>query len=131
MTRAELEQMADLDKTIKRMEEKEEELFARVTSITAILSDMPKAHSDRDRMAEYVAQAEELRAEFAGVIADYTRLYIRYMRATQVLKHRESEVLRLKYEKRLNWQKIAQRMNYSESRAQAIHREALEKIAGF
>lgn len=131
MTRIELERMSDLNKMITYLERKKEELFERQIHITQILSDMPKGNAHYDKLAEYVAQIEELDLGFAGVIAEHSELFLRYIRATSVLKDRERRILRMKYEDRMSWPKIARRMNYSESRCKGIHREAIEKIKGY
>lgn len=131
MTRIELERMADLNKTITDLERKKEELFERQIRITQFLSDMPKSHTHYDKMAAYVAQVEEIEIAFADVIAEHSALLIRYYRAVATLKEREREILKLKYEERKSWRRIAAALNYSESRAQGIHREALKKIQDF
>lgn len=131
MTRNDLERMAGLNKQIQDLERKKEELFDRQIRITQFLSDMPKGHTHYDKMAAYVAQLEEIEIEFADVIAEHSALLIRYYRAVANLKDREREVLKLKYEERKSWRQITMKMNYSESRAQEIHREALAKIKDF
>lgn len=131
MTRIELERMSDLNRMITYLERKKEELFEKQIHITQILSDMPKGNAHYDKLAEYVAQLEELDFGYAGVITEHSNLFLRYIRATAVLKDRERRILRMKYEKRLNWTQIARQMSYSESRCKGIHREALNKIKGF
>ena len=131
MTRIELERMADLNETIEDLERKKEELFKRQIRITQFLSDMPKSHTHYDKMAAYVSQLEEIEVAFADVIAEHSALLIRYYRAVATLKEREREILKLKYEERKSWRQITMKMNYSESRAQEIHREALAKIKDF
>ena len=131
MTRIELERMADLDESMEALKLRKRILFERRTDIAVHYSDTPGAHMYNDQLAEYVAKIEELEAEYSNLILEHGELYIRFARALEYLKLRERQVLKLKYEKRYGWKKVASTMYYSESRVKAIHRAALEKIRDF
>ena len=131
MTRIELERMADLDESMEALKLRKRILFERRTDIAVHYSDTPGAHMYNDQLAEYVAKIEELEAEYSNLILEHGELYIRFARALEYLKLRERQVVKLKYEKRYGWKKVASTMYYSESRVKAIHWAALEKIRDF
>ncbi len=131
MTKQELERMADLNEIIGQLKKKKEQLFESRTSLAIHYSDMPKAQNYEDPMAEYVARLEEYELQLAEVIDEHAALYIRYARAVADLRYRERQVLRLRYERRIGWKKIAKIIGYAESRVYEIHRDALEKIRKF
>lgn len=131
MTRIELERMADLDETMESLKLRKQMLFERRTDIAVHYSEAPGAHSYNDQLAEYVARISELEEEYSDLILEHGELYIRFARALEYLKLRERQVLKLKYEKRYGWKKVARTMYYSESRVKAIHKSALEKIRDF
>ena len=131
MNRQEIERMNDLDKMIQQLERKRRELRERRMSITASISDMPKSHSEADRMAEYVAALDEIDREYAEIIAEHEQLYVRYARAISSLMHRERRVLYLRYHECFKWEKIARIIHYSVNGAQYIHDKALKKIEPF
>ena len=64
MTKADLERMQDLSLIVKHLEWKKQQLFNRVTSMSQILSDLPKTHRQRDRMAEYMESLEEIENKY-------------------------------------------------------------------
>ena len=131
MTRNELERMADLGERLKKLKERENDLRESVQGLTAILSDMPKANSRHDKMAEYVARLEEIRAEYAEMISEHEELQIRYDKAVLVLNRKERKVLELRYETGFGWQRIAWKLHFSESHVFKLHREALKKVSEF
>lgn len=128
MNRQEIERMNDLDKMIQQLERKRKELRERRMSITASISDMPKSHSEADRMAEYVAALDEIDREYAEIIEEHERLYVRYARAISSLRHLERQIIKFRYESRMPWRKIARIVHYSEQWVQELHKEALKKI---
>lgn len=131
MTKQELERINDLDLMIKQLERKRDELRERRMSITVTISDTPRSHSERDKMAEYMAELDEVEREYAGILAEHERLYVRYARAISSLRHRERRVLYLRYHECLKWEKIARIIHYSVNGAQYIHDKALKKIEPF
>ena len=60
MNKQELERINDLDLMIKQLERKRDELRERRMSITVTISDTPRSHSDHDKMAEYMAELDEI-----------------------------------------------------------------------
>lgn len=131
MNRQEIERMNDLDKMIQQLERKRKELRERRMSISASISDMPRSHSESDRMAEYVAQLDEIDREYADIIAEHELLYIRYAKAISSLRHIERQILKFRYESHLSWKKIARTVHYTERWVLRIHHEALKKIEPF
>ena len=131
MTRNELERMSDLGESIKKLKERENDLMESVQGLTAILSDMPKAHSHYDKLAGYVVRLEEIRAEYADMITEHENLRIRYDKAVLVLNRKERKVIELRYESNFGWQRIAWKLHFSESHVFKLHREALKKVADF
>ena len=131
MTRKELERMSDLGYQLKKLKAREDDLRESVQGLTTILSDMPKANSHYDKMAEYVTRLEEIRAEYADMIAEHEDLQLRYAKAVLVLNRKERKVLELRYESGFGWQRISWKLHFSESHVFRLHKTALEKVKDF
>lgn len=84
--------------------------------------------AQHDRMAEYVSRVDELEHRYMDALLNYKERYLKLVEMISTLPFRESEIIRLKYQKGYNWKRICRETNYSESRAQQIHREALKRM---
>ena len=111
---------------IKRIDEELKEVREIKTSISQMLNDgMPHCHRRGD-MSGYAAKFDTLEREL--IEERYSRIMI-YLdiskRINRIKKESERDVLFYRYIRRMEWDKIAERMSYSERQVFRIHGMAL------
>lgn len=124
----ELRQIRHLDHEIKFMLEQLEELETSLTRISPVLSDMPKAASDRDKMADGICRIVELKNTINARIDyfyDYKRTVTEIINKIENPAYRRILAIRYFKERDNNFEDIAVAISYSYHRTVRMHGEAL------
>lgn len=91
-----------------------ERLRSRAEYTQQQLGECGRSDPMRDRLAEYVAELDELERQLTGeMIAQEKQLVIVDAELTKLPENQE-KVLRLRYFEGLSWKKVANRIGYSE-----------------
>ncbi len=74
----------------------------------------------RDRLAEYVAEIDELERELIGKVVTLERQMQEVDAALMALPENQERVLRLRYCEGFNWDKVAKQAHYSEGHCRKL-----------
>ena len=84
-----------------------------------------------DRIKEFSdQQVEQFERKVADRIKENEARKQRILRDITALPPVELDVIRMRYEKGWNWQRIVKELHYSETNVYRIHKRALERLAG-
>lgn len=114
MTREDLELIRTGRRRIENLTERIERLRAAHEGLTRQLTGLPSGDGDRDSLAQYVADLDDLERQLAQEVI----LLERQMQRTDVeinrLPAHQQQILRLRYYDALKWHEVAERAHYSE-----------------
>lgn len=121
----ELTQLRTLGAEMVEQAETAAALWARATSVTQHISDMPGGGPRQD-MADMVAAMVDMDRETAERVAAYSRLERDILaRICQIEDGRYRRLLVLRYMEGLSWEDVAEAMSYSRVQTFRLHGQAL------
>jgi len=82
----------------------------------------------RDRLAEYVAELDELERELTGEVITLERAVMVVDHALTMLPRNQEIVLRLRYCEGLSWRRVAKHAGYGERNCYKIHARYLKSV---
>lgn len=119
----------DADREINDLLLEKEKTMARLTKITATISDMPKGGGDTDKMTSGVDKLISLDKEIdakVDALVDFRREIVRYI--SKLDSDNQKRVLRLRYVDGMKWDRIAVEMGYEIRQITRIHGYALANL---
>lgn len=124
-----LRQAYKLDRRLQREQRKLEQLQSKVRYVSPSFEGMG-GHGSGDKMSKAVADIIERTQRVQELTATYTARYGEIEQAIHSL-HDDvlEEVLELRYLQYMKWDKIAERMNYTERHITRLHGIALKKMS--
>lgn len=131
ITKTELNRVRHTAERVKSLEWRIQRLNDSVMQCTAQLTGMPHGGSSNDRMAEYVAQAEQLEQKYRDLVLELTREQLRIETAFDRLPEQQARIMRLRYIDYTNersWRKISRIVHLSEGHCMNIHTAALKRL---
>ena len=131
ITKTELNRVRHTAERVRSLEWRIQRLKDQVTQCTAQLTGMPHGGSSADRMAEYVAQAEQLQERYTKLVLELTQEQLRIERAFDRLPEQQARIMRLRYIDYTNeysWRKISRVVHLSEGHCANIHTAALKRL---
>lgn len=119
-------ELQELKRRIEYLEEQKERVRAQMESSTAILKDMPKGSTLKDKIAEGIVKLFEIQEELNNKVVQYN-ITARNMEAkiSELENPGERMVMRLRYIDGLDWQSIAVVLSYSVDHCFTLHRKAM------
>lgn len=121
----ELLQLRTLQAEMRDQSETAAALWARATSVTQHISDMPGGGPRQD-MGDIVAAMADMERELKDRLTELARLQMDIMaRICSIEDGRYRRLLVLRYVEGLSWEDVAERMSYSIQRVYQIHGQAL------
>lgn len=124
-----LRQYGKAVRTVKRLEQRIEELRMNKELPAALASDgMPHGHTIKD-LSDYIVRLEEREKAYADQIGRRICLYEEISDKIDTVQNEdERDVLFLRYVKQLDWEDVAKEMNMSLRKVYYLHGQALKKI---
>lgn len=116
---------------LRNLKEQRQRVVDSVFSITSQLSGMPSSHQHKDKMAEYVAQNEELIERIAKAEAELEGIILEADLMLSQLPEQQYRVTRMWYIEDMKVRKIAKKLNYSVPYIYKIMNKAREHINDF
>lgn len=99
---------------VEALQERVERLHSRAEYTARQLSECGRGDPTRDRLAEYVAELDELERDLTGeMIALEKQLTVTDSELSKLPENKE-KVLRLRYIEGLSWMQVSKRVNYCE-----------------
>lgn len=126
VTKRDLMGVRELIRIQRTIAERMESIRASVTLSSPSLDGMPHGGEYHDRMAEYMAQLDELERDIGKTILRLESEILRIETEIETLQPREQMIIRLRYIDGLSWRKIAARTHYAERHCKRLHKTALE-----
>ena len=121
----ELLQLRTLQAEMRDQAETAAALWARATSVTQHISDMPGGGPRQD-MGDIVAAMADMERELKDRLTELARLQMGIMaRICQIEDGRYRRLLVLRYVDGLSWEDVANRMSYSRVQIFRLHGQAL------
>ena len=121
-----LRRVRHLDNTISAKLEQIETLHAQVTKTTTVLSDMPKAGGEQDKLAKTIAKIVDLKRRLRDEIEEYIELKEEAIRLIDSMSDgRHRLVLTYRYINGKTWEEIAVEMHYTYQWVHRLHGQAL------
>ena len=127
-----LRQAPNIDKRIDAKLEQIERLKSLRERVTVVLSDMPKAHRQSDRMREITVRIMELEDEVTADIDNFIDIKSDIRKLIgQVKDERYQRVLEYRYLCGYRWEDIAKEMKYELRNIYYLHGYALKSLHCF
>ncbi len=100
---------------VEALQERIERLRSRAEYTAHMLGECGQGDSTRDRLAEYVAELDELERQLTGEMITLEKQLIVVDAELVKLPENQEKVLRLRYIEGLRWYEVARKTHYSES----------------
>ena len=99
---------------VEALQERIERLRSRAEYTQQQLGEYGRSDPTRDRLAEYVAELDELERQLTGEMIALEKQLVFVDTELAKLPENQEKVLRLRYINRLSWKNISKQMNYCE-----------------
>ena len=99
---------------VEALQERIERLRSCAEYTAHMLGECGQGDPTRDRLAEYVAELDELERDLTGEMIALEKRLVEVDAELAKLPENQEKVLRLRYIKELNWAQVSRRMNYCE-----------------
>ena len=99
---------------VEALQERIERLRSRAEYTAHMLSECEQGDPTRDRLAEYVAELDELELELTSEMIALEKQLVDIDSELSKLPENKEKVLRLRYIEGLNWMNVSERANYCE-----------------
>ena len=99
---------------VESLQERIERLRSRAEFTQQQLGDCGHSDPTRDRLAEYVAELDELERQLTGEMIALEKQLVIVDAELAKLPENQEKVLRLRYVERVSWKKVASQIGYSE-----------------
>ena len=123
-----LRRLSDARKRIRHLREGLQSVRERRTSLAVNMDGMPHGSADRDAMAEYVAQIDELERALATELVRLEAFETRISGELDALPAQQAIVARLRYVENRSWKEISQETHYSEQHLRRIRDAAIKNL---
>lgn len=123
-----LRRLSDARKRIRHLRERLQSVRERRTSLAVNMDVMPHGSADRDAMAEYVAQIDELERALATELVRLEAFETRISGELDALPAQQAIVARLRYVENRSWKEISQETHYSEQHLRRIREAAIKNL---
>lgn len=110
---------------VEALQERIERLSSRAEYTQQQLGECGRSDPTRDRLAEYVAELDELEQQLTGEMIALEKQLVVVDAELAKLPENQEKVLRLRYVEGLNWSKVAAAMNYSNQHCLRIAKMSL------
>ena len=99
---------------VESLQERIERLRSRAEYTQQQLGECGRSDPTRDRLAEYVAELDELDRQLTGEMIAMEKKLVFVDAELAKLPENQEKVLRLRYVEGMSWRKVAEKTNYSE-----------------
>lgn len=123
-----LRRLSDARKRIRHLRERLQSVRERRTSLAVNMDGMPHGSADRDAMAEYVAQIDELERALETELVRLEAFETRISGELDALPAQQAIVARLRYVENRSWKEISQETHYSEQHLRRIREAAIKNL---
>ncbi len=127
ITKTKLNDLRHVQDHIRFIEMKIESLRAQMVSISAKVNDIPVQSTRRDILAQQIAQLDEWQRELDAEYLDIIQSQREAKREIQKLPVKYQDVLSARYLDGLSWQKVAEKVGYSERQCRRLHLKAIKE----
>ena len=110
---------------VEALQERIERLRSRAEYTQQQLGECGRSDPTRDRLAEYVAELEELERQLTGELIALEKQLVFVDAELAKLPENQEKVLRLRYVNCYTWNEIAKQTHYSVRNCQLNHRKAI------
>ena len=114
---------------VESLQERIERLRSRAEYTQQQLGECGHSDPTRDRLAEYVAELDELERQLTGEMIALEKQLAFVDAELAKLPENQEKVLRLRYVNCQTWNEIAHQTHYSARNCQINHRKAIHRIA--
>ena len=105
---------------VEALQERIERLRSRAEYTQQQLGECGRSDPTRDRLAEYVAELDELERQLTGEMIALEKQLVFVDVELAKLPENQEKVLRLRYIEGMSWKKVAKLANYSERNCKRI-----------
>lgn len=102
---------------VEALQERIERLRSRAEYTQQQLGECGRSDPTRDRIAEYVAELDELERQLTGEMIALEKQLVVVDAELAKLPENQEKVLRLRYVEGMNWRKVADKVGYSTRQA--------------
>jgi DNA-directed RNA polymerase specialized sigma24 family protein len=113
---------------VEALQERIERLRSRTEYTQRQLGECGRSDPTRDRLAEYVAELDELERELTSELISLEKKLLAVDAELAKMPENQEKVLRLRYVNGLSWRKVATMLNYSESHCRNINCTYSDKV---
>lgn len=114
---------------VESLQERIERLRSRAEYTQQQLGECGRSDPTRDRLAEYVAELDELERQLTGEMIALEKQLVFVDAELAKLPENQEKVLRLRYVNCQTWNEIAHQTHYSARNCQIYHLKAIHRIA--
>lgn len=110
---------------VEALQERIERLRSRAEYTQQQLGECGRSDPSRDRLAEYVAELDELELQLTGEMITLEKQIVVVDAELSKLPENQEKVLRLRYIEGMKWEDIARKTNYNERHCRFISNKVL------
>ena len=114
---------------VESLQERIERLRSRAEYTKQQLGECGRSDPTRDRLAEYVAELDELERQLTGEMIALEKQLVVVDAELAKLPENQEKVLRLRYVNCYTWNEIARQTHYSARNCQMNHAKAIINVA--